>query len=358
MNRIHLIPQLSRWITAVGLLPFFLSGQSLPTRIAFGSCGHQDKDLSIFDTIVKHNPHAFIFLGDNIYGDTKNMHTLSKKYRKLGRNAHYQALKQQVPILATWDDHDYGEDDAGRHYPKKKASKKIMLRFFDEPKKSERWDHEGIYSSVMYTTDTFSIQIIFLDLRTFRDDLLPYNGSLNGNPKYTYTLDYSPHTTSDSTMLGEAQWKWLAGELTQPADLRIICSSTQFATAYNGYETWANFPHEQERMKNLIRSTKADGVVFISGDVHYGELSKQQINGNYPIYDLTCSGLTEKWAFACPNEYRLGNPVQENHFGIIELEWENKKPRIHFQIWDAKNTLRLNEPVYLEELHYFQEAGK
>ncbi|MFM8759872.1 MAG: alkaline phosphatase D family protein, partial [Methylophilaceae bacterium] len=97
------------------------------------------------------------------------------------------------------------------------------------------------------------MQIILLDNRTFRDNLLPYRGEVKNDPRYKYELDYAPHTSKDSTLLGEAQWQWLEQELRKPADLRIIGSSTQFSIEFNGYEAWANFPHEQARMLNLIK---------------------------------------------------------------------------------------------------------
>ena len=345
-------------IAAVFILPFFVFSQPKSIKISFGSCGHQDKDLSIFDTVVTHKPDLFIFLGDNIYGDTRKMTVLKKKYRKLGRNPHFKHLKSHSPIIATWDDHDFGENDAGRHYPKKEQSKKIMLRFFNEPRSSERWKHDGVYTSHYLTKDSLTIQFILLDLRTFRDDLLRFQKSDITPSGFDYELDYSPYSTADSTLLGTEQWKWLENELTQKADIRIICSSTQFATAYNGYETWANFPHEQERMKMLIKKTKANGVMFISGDVHYGELSKQPNPGAYDLYDLTSSGLTEEWKFACPNQFRVGKPVRDNHFGMIEILNNHNDPFIEFQLWDKHNVLRLSERINLSKLTHFKEGER
>lgn len=289
-------------------------------------------------------------MGDNIYGDTDKMRVLKKKYRKLAKNENFKILKESTPIIATWDDHDYGFDDDGRHFPKKGKAKKVFLKFFNEPKNSDRREHEGIYISYYYKIGEKTLQIILLDNRTFRDNLLPYDGSLKDDTSYRYTLDYSPYQTSDSTMLGAAQWKWLEGELQKPADIRIIGSSTQFATQYNGYEAWANMPHEQKRMLDLIKSTQAKGVFFISGDVHYSELSKIENPGNYPIYDLTCSGLTEEWKFATINKYRIGKPVMENHFGIINIDWNKDVPTISLEVWDLYDQLRIQYLIQLNEL--------
>ena len=335
------------------LLFFGLSftAQKLPSVIAFGSCGHQDKPLEIFQTVLKHNPELFIFLGDNIYGDTERMSILRKKYRKLSKNKNFSRLRDSVPIIATWDDHDYGMDDAGKYYPMKEASKRIFLKFFKEAKSSERWKHMGIYNSYLFEDQGKRLQIILLDCRTFRNDLLPHNGTFKGDTSYHYHLDYSPYPmNSDSTLLGREQWDWLRMELLKPADVRIIGSSTQFATQYNGYEAWANFPREQKRMLNLIKETNANGVFFISGDVHYAELSRLSNPDAYPIYDLTCSGLTEEWKFAAPNTYRVGEPVMENHFGLIKIDWHSVSPNIQLEVWDKFDKKRLFQIVPISEL--------
>ena len=82
------------------------------------------------------------------------------KYNRLGAKESFKELKKNVPILATWDDHDFGWNDAGRHYPFKKEAKEIFLDFFDEPADSDRRKREGIYSSYEYDLQGKKIQII------------------------------------------------------------------------------------------------------------------------------------------------------------------------------------------------------
>lgn len=332
------------------LFPCVTYSQDSISKIAFGSCSNQDKPIPIFPIITQHQPDLFIYLGDNIYADTDNMCKMRRKYKKLAKNKDFKEFRKTTPIIATWDDHDYGQDDIGRHYKKKVKSKEIFLKFFNEPEESERRKHEGIYTSYNYTINGKVLQILLLDLRTFRDDLLPYNGSFSTDTNYRYFMDYSQYATSDSTILGETQWKWLEEELRKPADIRIIGSSTQFGTQYNGYETWANFPHEQKRMLELIQKTSANGVFFISGDLHYSELSKLESDTTYPIYDLTSSGLTEKWAFATPNSNRIGGPVMTNNFGLITINWLLPEPQITLEIWDVNNELRIQQVVSSLEL--------
>jgi alkaline phosphatase D len=329
-----------------------LHAQKSTFTIAFGSCGSQENPLPVFDVVVKHHPDLFIFLGDNIYGDTKNMDTLRAKYNRLGSKESFKHLSASTRILATWDDHDYGWNDIGRHYPFKQESKEIFLNFFKEPENSERRKHEGIYASEYITTNGKTLQVILLDNRTFRDDLLPYSDAVAKDRRYFYQLDYAPHTNWDSTLLGTEQWLWLEKELSKPADLRIICSGTQFGIEYNGYEAWANFPKEQQRMLDLIKKTKAEGVLFLTGDVHYGEISKITEPGLYPIYDITSSGLSSTWHFATPNKNRIEGPVMENHFGLLSIDWKKEVPEVKMEIFDVSDNQRIEYTITLNELKF------
>lgn len=343
-------------------IPLFLAALTLPScngysqknlsKIAFGSCSNQSNSLSIFDVVVQHQPDLFIFLGDNIYGDTENMHTLQAKYEQLAAKPTFQNLKKNMPIIATWDDHDYGQNDAGRHYPKKKESKELFLNFFEEPIASERRKHEGIYTSYLYETKGKKVQIILLDNRTFRDDYKLYNNEFEDDKRYFYSLDYAPVQNTDSTYLGAEQWKWLETELQKPANLRLIGSGSQFGIEYNGYEGWANFPLEQQRLLDLIKKTKANGILFLTGDVHYGEISKLTEPELYPIYDFTSSGLSSTWHFATPNKNRIEGPIMDNHFGLLTINWKKKIPEIKTEIWDVNNNQRAEYTIGLDEISF------
>lgn len=320
------------------------------STIAFGSCAEQWKPQPVLEGVLAKNPDIFIYLGDNIYSDTYSMDTLRKNYQVLASKPEYKKLKESVPVFAVWDDHDYGWNDSGRHYPYKEESKKIFLEFFGDQGDPTINNHAGIYHTVYFGENGKRVQIIFPDLRTFRDKLLPYHGNRANDPRFNYELDYSPYTTADSIMVGEEQWRWLETQLKEPADIRIIASSTQFSITHNGYEAWANFPFEQKRMLDLIKSTKANGVLFISGDVHYAEISKLSESGLYPIYDVTSSGITSTWDFATPNDNRMDGPIMENNFGLIKINWDVSDPEITLQIHDVAGSERISRTVKLSEL--------
>ncbi|NCW87727.1 MAG: alkaline phosphatase family protein [Chitinophagia bacterium] len=349
-------------LTFFSILPLLLSmvvlsgcqqkNQVPATTIAFGSCANQDIPQPILGVAASYKPDLFVFLGDNIYGDTDNMDTLKAKYVRWAAQPYFQKLKQSTRFLATWDDHDFGRNDAGRHYPFKKESKEIFLNFFEEPVTSERRKHEGIYHDEYIKVNGRVVQLILLDNRTFRDDLRLYDSTAaTPRSRYFYTLDYSIHETPDSTILGSAQWKWLESVLKKPADIRLICSGSQFSIEYNGYEAWANFPYEQQRMISLIQKTKANGVVFLTGDVHYGEISRLNVPAGYPIYDITSSGITSTWSFATPNANRIEGPIMDNNIGLLTIRWE-KDPVLDMQLIDAANNSRVQYSVRLSEISF------
>jgi alkaline phosphatase D len=324
------------------------------TLIAFGSCGNQDLPQPVLSIAASYKPGAFIFLGDNIYGDTDDMDTLRAKYARWMAGPDFKKLAASTQIWATWDDHDFGRNDAGKEYPFKDSSKAIFLKAFGVADTSVRWQRPGIYDVTYLQEGNKRIQIILLDVRTFRNRLLYFNPKTDSMPPgFFYTPDYKIHQNADSTLLGDAQWRWLEQTLKAPADLRLICSGSQFGITYNGYEAWANFPHEQQRMLNIIKSTKANAVMFLTGDVHYAEISRLESNGLYPLYDVTASGITSTWDFATPNANRIEGPVMHNHFGLLKVRWSSD-PEISMQIVDVHQNQRIEYTIKRSEICFTQ----
>lgn len=306
------------------ILAFHLAPAQL--KIAFGSCSKENKPQPILYSVVKQKPDLFVYLGDNIYGDTKLMFILRAKYRKLKRKKEFQALRDSVPIVATWDDHDYGENDSGKEYIRKKASKRIFLKFFREPKDSERRKHKGIYTSYYYKAGKDSVQLILLDNRTFRTKLTRTDEKRPDNMG-----PYVPDSSSNASMLGEEQWKWLDEQLKKPASFRIIGTSTQFIAEFNGHEAWANFPAEKKRLLNLIDENNVTNLAFITGDPHYAEISKMKTPKGTQLTEVTSSGITQVWYNTGPNKYRVGEGYLKQNFGTIEFDSLNNNVtfRIH-----------------------------
>ncbi len=305
-----------------------------PSKILFGSCGHQDKNIPIFNAINKEQGDLFIFLGDNIYGDTNDMDVLANKYQRLGAKPGFKTLKAQTPIIAMWDDHDFGQNDAGKEYPHKEQSRQIMLNFWDEPANSARRTRpDGIYTSYMYGENEQTIQVIMPDLRWNRD-ALNHVGELEYYTKRKLNNQgpYSPSEVKGASMIGEAQWQWLEQELKKPAAIKLIASSLQLLPDFTGWESWANFPEDRNRLFALIKKHKVNGVVIISGDTHWGEISKYQQNLDYPLIEMTSSGLTEKWKDVSPNKHRVGDFTHNVNYGDLSVDWQQTDPAISLKL--------------------------
>ena len=104
------------------------------SKIAFGSCANQHDPQPILGAAVAHSPDLFVYLGDNIYGDTVSMQDLQMKYAQLKARQVEEGLCDWVSaggqLLQTWDDHDRGENDCGRYYEKAAQSRDIFFDFW------------------------------------------------------------------------------------------------------------------------------------------------------------------------------------------------------------------------------------
>lgn len=287
--------------------------------IAFGSCNNPNLENVLWDDILKDEPSIWIWGGDIVYADTENPEKMRKDYQAVLDQEGYKKLQEQAIILGTWDDHDYGVNDGGEEYAMKEESQQIFLDFLGIDKNDERRKREGIYSSELFYTNSGSVKIILLDTRYFRTALTP---SETPNKRYQHNL------YGKGTILGEKQWQWLEHELeSSEADFNIIVSSIQVLSNEHGFETWGNFPHEVDKLKNLLIETKANNVIILSGDRHISEFSKETITGlDYELIDFTSSGLTHSYSNFSgeDNPFRIGSVVHDISYGLLKIDFENK----------------------------------
>lgn len=331
---------------------FTVTAQATPQKILFGSCSHQDKAMPIFDAINKEQADLFIFLGDNIYGDTENMADMANKYKRLSNIKGFQQLRANTPTIAIWDDHDFGENDAGAEYPQKADSRKLMLDFWQEPKNSPRYSRtDGIYTSYMYGEGQEKVQVILPDLRWNRDSLNPVSASVYHNEREPKDMGpYSPSKDANASMLGEKQWQWLEQELQKPSALKIIGSSLQLLPEFTGWESWANFPKDRERLFALIKKYQVNGIIIISGDTHWGEMSKVTENLPYPLWEVTSSGLTEEWKQVSPNKHRVGKFTHHVNYGEILIDWQKSDSKITLRLKDVNGGIFQEQTLTLADI--------
>ncbi|MBU3666442.1 MAG: alkaline phosphatase family protein [Chthoniobacterales bacterium] len=345
-------------VAALAALP--VAAEEPLSRIAFGSCANQNREQPVWEAINKTKPQLFIFMGDNVYADTAEPAEFRASYDKLSAIPAFAKLRASCPIIATWDDHDYGKNDAGAEWEGKHAAKTAFMDFFRTPQDSPLRSRDGVHDSYVYGPDGKRVQVILLDTRWFRGPLERLDDADHRKLKAergNWNGPYVPAKASDSTMLGEEQWKWLEAQLKIPAEIRIIVSSIQVISDENGWEKWGNLPRERKRLLDLVRDN-ATGVIFLSGDRHVADISMlpPETDGGpfYPVYDVTTSGLNQNGHSKEPNRFRVGTefPFGKSNFGLIKIDWKAEDPVIRLEVLDtaaevvreAKTTLGTLKP--------------
>jgi len=302
--------------------------------IAFGSCAREHMPQPVWDEVARHDPDLFLFIGDNVYADSwdhdgdgsvemmpvTSPARFDEAYGKLAAKPQFAEFRKHVPIMATWDDHDYGDNDAGKEYPLKDVSQNAFWDFFGLAKSSPEYSQAGIYHSRVFGPEERRVQVIVLDTRYFRD-------ALDEDHEAGWSGAYRPTADRSRSLLGETQWAWLEEELRKPAVLRLVVSGIQLVGYEHRGESWNTLPHERQRFFDLVQKTGAEGVMVLSGDRHLTEISVDDgafgAQVPYPIWDFTSSGMTEPIAeVEIPNKYRTTPVYRGTTFGTLRLVWE------------------------------------
>ncbi|RDK85525.1 alkaline phosphatase D family protein [Marinirhabdus gelatinilytica] len=304
-----------------------------PLTIAFASCNDQDRPQPLWQSIIQNEPKAFVWGGDNVYADTADLEKMKNDYNKVANNPSYKKLAENVEIIGTWDDHDYGKNDAGNEWEKKNDAKTLLLDFLEYPDTAKVRSRKGVYHSRILEGNGGSVKLILLDTRYFRTAL-----KKGEDPAVRYSAWPKNHS---GTILGDEQWKWLENELKDDTtEFTVINTSIQFLSDQHGWEKWGNFPSEVTKFYELIRSAKAKNIVIVSGDRHLAEISVNDNAGlEYPLVDFTTSGLTHTWITSGTekNPYRVSNVVKQLNFGVLHFNFEEET--VTFQIRGEDNFL-------------------
>ena len=307
-----------------------LAADTVITRFAFGSCVNENRDMKFWDVIAAQKPQAFLLIGDNVYGDTRptngaDIPTLAASYKKLNSRVEFDRFRRSIPMMTTWDDHDYGANDAGGSFAFKEWAEEAYETYWGSS--DEVKSRPGVYESRIIGPAGKRVQFIMLDSRFFRSDLatMPYR-----DPGPTLGW-YIPNMDPKATVLGTAQWDWLAQQLETPADVRFIISSTQVITDAHNFEGWTNFPKERERLYALLGQKGVNNAIFLSGDRHSGGFYRTYApGGGKPLWDFTSSSLNLAFGKGDggerePDPRRTGGFWGIPNFGQIDIDWAAKK---------------------------------
>lgn len=312
-----------------GVFPVRGVGPALPradqtlTRIAVGSCSEETRDLPIFAAILAARPDLFLYLGDNVYGDARagdmQLPELREAYGALNLNAHFAAFNMAVPMLAVWDDHDYGLNDAGADFPARELSERLFETYWGAAAVGR--EHPGVYGARVFGPPGRRVQVILLDTRFFRSPLKRGEPDAEGRRG-----PYVAQTEPGATLLGEAQWRWLETALREPAEVRLVASSIQVLAEGHPYESWDKMPNERRRLFDVVRRSGARGVVLLSGDRHVAGMYRTAGAGAHPLSEMTTSSLNLNFvkSDAELTRHQIGRVYTPANFGLVEIDWAGR----------------------------------
>ena len=302
----------------------FIYAESI--KIGLGSCLDQDYPQPIWQSIKKEDLNYFIFLGDNVYGDTRygSLRKMKSAYDK--QKKVLPDFLNDISIFSIWDDHDFGINDGGADYRFKRQAQELYLDFWEITKDDDRSNREGIYFSKNEIFFDKKFKFIFLDTRFFRSKLK--------GKKSNYIENIEP----DATILGNAQWTWLENELKSDFDFLFIFSSIQIIAKDHRFEKWSNFPNERAKLFELLEQFN-DKTILFSGDRHRAGIYRK--NG---IIELTSSSMNKPGSsFSETDSYLIGKTYPQENYGVLEI----LEDTIHIKIKDIKgNTLNSIEKSY------------
>lgn len=271
-----------------------------------------------------------LWMGDNVYlreADYSSKSGIEYRYRHTRTLPELQSLLAKRNNYAIWDDHDFGDNDANKHFEFKDVTYQLFKDYWGNKVYGE--NGEGIYSNFRFSDAEFFL----CDDRYFRDES---------------DLDEKFY---NKTQLGEQQLSWLKNKLKHSkASFKFIAIGGQFINENTDKESYNYYKKEREEIIKFIVEQKISGVVFLSGDRHHTELLKNdkvaQTLG-YPLYDLTSSSITAGASNAAStpekdNPQRVpGTLVAENNYCTINITGPKRGERtLLITCYDAKGLVK------------------
>lgn len=343
-------------------LPVAPAGRSLPnedtliSKILIGSCLDEERgESAALRTIAATEADLFVMMGDNVYGDRNgpayvnnnaDLLELRESFADLAARPDFQAVRQALPMMVAWDDHDYGGNDAGAEFAFQPFAERIHERFWGlDSEDVGQW--AGTYYARTFGPEGQRVQMIMLDTRSFRSRLTQTDEwGAPGKQRYLPAPDGSMQD-----MLGAAQWTWLENQLQQPADLRFIVSSIQVMPTAHGWEAWSVLRAERENLFDLVRRTEATGVVFLSGDRHAAFLYEEEGVLPYTAAELTSSSLNVSFLDSTDerDSRQIGAGFTQENFGSVAIDWAAKS--LSLAIHDNAGSEIQTHTVDFSEIH-------
>lgn len=296
-------------------LPVFRTNPSRDQKVKFstafgGGARYVPEKERMWDTVASFRPHAFLFLGDNIYIDEpKHRGKQRAMYYRRQLRPEFQRLTSQATNYAIWDDHDFGANDTAGGPDRYKPDWKLPVwKVFKENWVNPAYGGGEKQPGTWYDFNIGDVEFFMTDGRYYRD-------------------------FKKGTMLGPVQKQWLLAKLkASKATFKVIASGTLWTKHADkgGKDSWWGVKKEREEIFSLIDKEKIPGVILISADRHRTDIYKIERPNGYDMYEFETSKLTNNHTHGTKKEavfsYNKGN-----FFGMLNFDLTKPDPEMSFQ---------------------------
>jgi alkaline phosphatase D len=320
----------------------------------FGSCAYLNdpaydrpgkpygQGTAIFNHMAESGADFCLWGGDNLYlreADYSSESGIWYRYSKDRSNPDLQKLYAVMHHYATWDDHDYGNDNANQSFEFKDITLAAFKAYWGNPTFGES-SNPGVYGKFLWSDASFFL----MDDRTYRDET-------------TLDQDKVPRKTA----WGDRQFTWLKQSLLNAQGkksqrFKFIITGGQviqsvIKTARS--ETHELYRREREELIDFIRENKITGVVFLTGDVHHTALYRRPLDeaGTQFIYELTSSPLSSSsWAAATSEKATdpaviAGTIVGTQNYCVLSIKGAKESRVIVIRCYDKANVFQWEQTI-------------
>jgi alkaline phosphatase D len=241
-------------------------------KFALVSCAndlYKNQLISMWNLLATQKPEAVFFIGDTIYADNQRdgngdhsggEENFWNRYTDAFTRIGFYRIKDLIPTIATWDDHDFGANDGDSSFREKHITTNLFQLYWGNEEVDGYENGPGISKVLRFGGQN----IFFSDNRSFR------------NTEYW----------------GSAQSDFIFNKMRQEPRPTWFMDGSQFFGGYRKQPTLENkWPQSLQAMVQELKRLEAPAI-FASGDIHFSEISKiDPALLGYQTFEFTSSSI-------------------------------------------------------------------
>jgi hypothetical protein len=215
-------------------------GQARSFRVGVGSCARTHSNALAFQKLVDAKLDLFIHMGDMHYEniDTANQRRFDVAYQSVFKQPRYRALLSSQAVAYTYDDHDFGPNDAnGRSVTADVARASYRKNV----------PHYDLVAKPIYQSWPVG-RVLFI------------------------MTDIVSESTKNGPKMSEVQTKWFFSELKRGRDhfklIVWVSSKPWIGKASSKSDAWLGESSGRERISNFIADNQITSLIVVAGDAH------------------------------------------------------------------------------------------